>query len=75
MYRNKSTGMVIISETNKYTITTAIDERKWQIAIIDGDINGAKTMILELQEQYIIESNTTTINFFDRRLDERVSNG
>ena len=42
--------------------------------IIDKDIEGAKTMILELQESYIDNyevQNTTLLNFFDRRLKEK----
>ena len=51
-----------------------LELRRIWFRIIDGDVNGAKTMILELQEQYIDHwevENQTLLKFYDRRLNEK----
>lgn len=51
-----------------------LELRRIWFRIIDGDINGAKTMVLELQEQYIdylSRENPVYHRFNDRRLKEK----
>jgi hypothetical protein len=51
-----------------------LELRRIWYRIIDGDIKGARTMVLELQEQYIDHRDVevpTTFRFLDRRLKEK----
>jgi hypothetical protein len=50
-----------------------LELRRIWYRIIDGDLVGAKEMVLELQEQYIdcCGANSTTLRFLDRRLKEK----
>jgi hypothetical protein len=51
-----------------------LELRRIWFRIIDGDLEGAKTMILELQEQYIDRQNDglgSRHRFYDRRLKEK----
>jgi len=51
-----------------------LELRRIWFRIIDGDVEGAKTMIFELQEQYVDHwevDNQTVLKFYDRRLDKK----
>jgi hypothetical protein len=51
-----------------------LELRRIWYRIIDGDLEGAKTMVLELQEQHLDRcevENSILLRFYDRRLDEK----
>jgi len=58
---------------NSNSTQMKLELRRIWYRIIDGDLDGAKTMVLELQEQYIdwTSDNTVMNRLYDRRLKEK----